>query len=58
METSTEANYLTAVDLNIDIQEKDGKRTITWTPAFRFIDTATVTPDPETQALVDKLSGE
>lgn len=55
VETSTEANYLTAVDLNIDVQEKDGKRTISWTPAFRFIDTATVTPDPDTQAAVDKL---
>jgi 2',3'-cyclic-nucleotide 2'-phosphodiesterase (5'-nucleotidase family) len=54
VETSTEANYLTALDLNVDVQEKDGKRTITWTPNFRFIDTANVTPDAETQALVDK----
>lgn len=27
----------------------------TWTPAFRFIDTATVTPDPETVAMADAL---
>ena len=54
VETSTEANYLTALDLNVDVQDKDGKRTITWTPNFRFIDTATVTADAETQVLVDK----
>ncbi len=53
VETSTEANYLTALDLTVEVTEKDGKRSVSWTPAFRFIDTATVTPDLETQALVD-----
>jgi 2',3'-cyclic-nucleotide 2'-phosphodiesterase (5'-nucleotidase family) len=46
VDTSTEANYL-------DVQEKDGKRTVKWEPNFRFIDTASVTPDPETQAITD-----
>ena len=27
-----------------------------WTPSFRFIDTADVTPDPETQAMIDKFT--
>jgi 5'-nucleotidase/UDP-sugar diphosphatase len=62
VETSTEANYLTAVDLSVTVIEKDGKRTVTWEPDFRFIDTVSVTPDPETQKLVDgfkqKLSAE
>ena len=53
VETSTEANYLTAVDLTIDLKVDGDKRTVTWSPDFRFIDTKTVTPDPETQALVD-----
>ena len=53
VETSTEAKYLSPLDLTVNIDVKDGKRTITWTPSFRYIDTATVTPDPETQKLVD-----
>ena len=57
VETSTEANYLTAVDLSIDLKVDGDKRTVTWSPDFRFIDTASVTPDPETQALVDDYKG-
>jgi len=38
---------------NIELGEKDGKRTLSWTPQFRFIDTLTVTPDPESQAMAD-----
>ena len=53
VETSTEANYLVPLDLNITVTIKDGKRNVTWEPVFRFIDTATVTPDPETQKQVD-----
>jgi 5'-nucleotidase / UDP-sugar diphosphatase len=54
VETSTEANYLVPIDLNVTVEEKDGKRSVKWEPNFRFIDTATVTPDPETQVLVDE----
>ncbi len=53
VETSTEAKYLSPLDLDITVTEKDGKRSVTWEPSFRFIDTKTVTPDPETQTLVD-----
>ncbi len=55
VETSTEAKYLAPVDLTVNIEEKDGKRSISWEPSFRFIDTKTVTPDPETEKLVDDL---
>lgn len=58
VETSTEANYLVPVDLTVDVQTKDGKRTVSWVPNFRFIDTATVQPDPESQKLVDQYSKE
>ncbi|MEX1180705.1 MAG: 5'-nucleotidase C-terminal domain-containing protein [Cucumibacter sp.] len=53
VETSTDARYLAPLDLYVEIGDNDGQRTIGWTPAFRYIDTASVTPDPETQALVD-----
>ena len=56
VETSLDGQFLSPVDLTVEVGEKDGKRTIAWTPAFRFIDTATVVPDPETQAMVDKLA--
>lgn len=53
VESKEEAEFVTAVDVTIDIDEKDGKRSVTWYPNFRFIDTATVTPDAETQARID-----
>jgi len=53
VETSTEARYLAPLDLTVNVEEKDGKRSVKWTPSFRFIDTANVAPDPETQAIVD-----
>ena len=54
VETSIDGQFLSPLDLTVEIgQDKDGKRTIDWVPGFRFIDTATVTPDPETQAMVD-----
>ena len=58
VDTSTEANYLVPVDLTVNVEEKDGKRSVKWEPNFRFIDTATVTPDPETQKLVEAYAAE
>ncbi len=53
IETSIDARFLTPIDIAVTIGEKRGKRKIRWTPNFRFIDTATVAPDPETQTMVD-----
>jgi 5'-nucleotidase/UDP-sugar diphosphatase len=53
VDTSTEARYLAPIDLTVTIEEKDGKRSVKWTPAFRFIDTSNVAPDPETQKIVE-----
>jgi 2',3'-cyclic-nucleotide 2'-phosphodiesterase (5'-nucleotidase family) len=36
----------------VTIGESRGKRKVRWTPSFRFIDTANIEPDPESQALV------
>jgi len=53
VETGVDARLLAPLDLMVDITEKDGKRTVKWTPTFRFIDTSTVTADPESQAMAD-----
>ncbi len=56
VESREEAEFVTAVDVKVDIEEKDGKRSVKWFPGFRIIDTATVSPDPETQAKVDEYN--
>ncbi len=56
VETSVDGQLLNPVDLTVEITVKDdGTREISWTPTFRFIDTANVTPDPETAAMADAL---
>lgn len=56
VETSVDGQFLTPVDLMVEVKvAEDGKRSISWVPAFRFIDTATVTPDPESVAMADAL---
>jgi 5'-nucleotidase / UDP-sugar diphosphatase len=58
VESSYDAHYVTAVDIDIDVKEEAGTRTVIWWPRFRVIDTATVTPDPEVAAVVAKFEGE
>jgi 2',3'-cyclic-nucleotide 2'-phosphodiesterase (5'-nucleotidase family) len=58
VESKEEAEFVTAVDIKVDVEEKDGKRSVKWYPNFRLIDTAGVTPDPETQALADQYNSE
>lgn len=58
VETSTEARFLSPLDLTIEITEDDGEREVDWTPNFRFIDTASVEPHPESQALVDQFKAQ
>ena len=53
VETSIDGRFLSPVDLTVTIGEKRGERDVSWVPNFRFIDTATVAPDPDTQAMVD-----
>jgi len=56
VETSIDGQFLTPIDLAVEVNvTDDGKREISWVPAFRFIDTATVTPDPESVAMADAL---
>lgn len=53
VETGIDARLLAPLDLMVDVTEKDGKRTVKWTPTFRFIDTSTVTADPASEAMAD-----
>lgn len=58
VETSIDGRFLSPIDLAVTIGEKHGKRHISWVPNFRFIDTATVEPDPDTQAMVDAFQAQ
>jgi len=58
VESSHDAQYLVAVDVTIDVSERDGKRSTVWWPQFRVIDTADVTPDPEVAAVVAKYQAD
>jgi 5'-nucleotidase/UDP-sugar diphosphatase len=56
VETSIDGQFLSPVDLTVEVTTtEDGKREISWVPAFRFIDTASVTPDPDSVAMADAL---
>lgn len=50
VESKEEAEYVTAVDLAINVEEKDGRRSVKWWPNFRIIDTATVAPSAAAEA--------
>ena len=52
MESQSDAAQIAVVDINFDVQEKDGKRTVRWTPTFRVHDSATLEPDAEVAAKV------
>jgi 2',3'-cyclic-nucleotide 2'-phosphodiesterase (5'-nucleotidase family) len=57
-ESREEAEYVVAIDATIDVTEKDGRRSMSWHPSFRIVDTAAVTPDPETQKRIDAYNAE
>ncbi len=59
VETSIDGRFLSPIDIAVTIGAKDdGTRTIDWTPMFRFIDTANVTPDLNSQAMVDTFTAQ
>ena len=55
VESGYDAHYVTAVDATITVREDGAKRTMSWWPQFRVIDTATVTPDPDVAAAVARF---
>jgi 2',3'-cyclic-nucleotide 2'-phosphodiesterase (5'-nucleotidase family) len=52
MESQSDAGLIGVVDINFIVEEKDGKRTVKWSPAFRIHDSAALTPDAEVAAKV------
>ena len=60
VETSNDANLLTAIDLTITVTPANGDtpRPVTWRPNFRFIDTATVEPDADTMTKIGEFATE
>jgi 5'-nucleotidase / UDP-sugar diphosphatase len=58
VESGEEGEYVTAIDIYATIGQRDGARNVTWIPRFRVIDSATVTPDPEAQAITRRYEGE
>ncbi len=52
VESGYDAHDVTCIDVAISVREDNGKRTTTWWPQFRVIDSASVTPDPEMAAAV------
>ncbi|GJE72370.1 bifunctional metallophosphatase/5'-nucleotidase [Methylorubrum podarium] len=66
VESSHDAHYVTAIDVFVTPKDlskdpsKDPSKAggVRWRAAFRIHDTAEVTPDPETSAVVRRLGGE
>jgi 5'-nucleotidase / UDP-sugar diphosphatase len=58
IESSYDAHYIVAVDISVQVSERDGRRLATWWPQFRVIDTATVVPDAEVGKVVAALEAE
>jgi 2',3'-cyclic-nucleotide 2'-phosphodiesterase (5'-nucleotidase family) len=58
VESSFDAHYVVAIDVTIDVKEREGKRAVTWWPQFRIIDTAAVTPDAEVAAAIATYAAE
>jgi 2',3'-cyclic-nucleotide 2'-phosphodiesterase (5'-nucleotidase family) len=52
VESSADAQYVTAIDVTITTSDAAGQRQMTWWPQFRVIDTATVRPDRAVAAAV------
>jgi 5'-nucleotidase/UDP-sugar diphosphatase len=58
VESSYDAHYVVAIDVTITVKEQNGRRSVTWWPQFRVIDTATVIPDPDVTAAVAEFDKE
>jgi 2',3'-cyclic-nucleotide 2'-phosphodiesterase (5'-nucleotidase family) len=61
-ESKEQGEFVTAIDLAIDVEESDGRRSVKWWPNFRLIDTASVEPSAaaaaKTKEFEEQLSKE
>ncbi|MFO1035216.1 MAG: 5'-nucleotidase C-terminal domain-containing protein [Geminicoccaceae bacterium] len=54
VKAGSDAHYLAAVDIVLDrVKDKEGKESVTWRPAWRYLSTAGVAPDPKIETLID-----
>ena len=54
VESGAQAEFVTVVEIAMDtVEGRDGPRFV-WQPAFRVVNTATVAPDPEIDAVVEE----
>jgi 2',3'-cyclic-nucleotide 2'-phosphodiesterase (5'-nucleotidase family) len=58
VESGEDSEYVVAVDVKMNLKVDGNKRTLTWDPSFRIIDTATITPDPDMLAKVKVYEAE
>ena len=58
VESGHDAHYVTCVDLAITVRDDGAKRTTSWWPQFRVIDTASVTPDAQVAAAVARFEAQ
>lgn len=58
VESSYDALYVTAIDVEIVLREASGRRQVAWSPGFRIIDTANVAPDPDVAAAITRYEAE
>ena len=52
-ESRAEGDLIVVLDVKFTVSESRGKRRVKWWPNFRIVDSATLTPDPETLAKVE-----
>ncbi len=52
LESQSDASLIGVVDINFNIEEKDGKRSVKWSPSFRVHNSADLAPDAEVSAKV------
>jgi len=58
VESGEEGEYVTAIDVYATIGQSEGRRTVTWRPNFRMIDSGSVTPDAAALAIVKRFEGD
>ena len=58
VKAGSDLHYLTAVDLAVDRVIQKGKEVVVWRPAWRYLATADVAPDPAVQAIVERWNAE
>jgi 2',3'-cyclic-nucleotide 2'-phosphodiesterase (5'-nucleotidase family) len=55
MESGYQADLVGALDITVDRVRRGERDVVVWRPSFRTLDSTTVTPDPQAQALVTQI---